>query len=319
MSPKCTVCRHQQRHEIDLELLAGATLASLAARYGLSTSALSRHHQHLKPRLQEAKQLLEQQRWQEYLVTLASLSKLLLVSAETALNNEDYPLLIKLSQQIGNNFKLIRTLPVQTPDLSCYHLLTSEDWPVHGTVISDNEVFYEEERRLIARNFSRPCDELEPSAASLNQAAFSSSAPAADRQAHLSQKAPAAEPTAAAAASPASTGPTAQPGASGMQVGRNRDVSGMQPGPKREKSGLEPGPKRPAGAPQDRQEADFPGLLPEILNLLRPLGFLRPAADKSASPAAGPNKLWNSEALTVLTAGSRNGSPLQPTDALTGG
>jgi hypothetical protein len=243
---------------------------------------LSRHHQHLKQRIENAKQVLEQQRRQEYLVTLVSLVKMLLVSAETALSNEDYPLLIKLSQQIANNFKLIRTLQVEVPDFSCYHLLTSPDWPIHGTVISDNEDFYEEERRAIARNFSRPCDDLDQPAACepLAQAASLSPSTAEASRPASSPAAPAADP-AASITTQSSAAPNAPPKASGMEVGRNREASGRQPGQNRHTSGIKPGQKRADSGkqpdynrnpetPRDSRQTAFPGLLPEILDLLPP-------------------------------------------------
>ena len=161
------------------------------------------------------------------------------------MSNEDYPLLIKLSQQIVNNFRLIRTLPVKLPELSCYHLLTSPDWPVHGTVISDNEVFYEDERRAIARHFCRPCDELGHLAvdAALDQASLSCSSPQEDCRSASSPEAPAVGP-ALTADSPASSSPHLHPGVSGKEVGHKRDGSGMEVGQNRDVSGKKVGCNR---------------------------------------------------------------------------
>ena len=41
--PKCTVCTHDKRNEIEHALLSGGIQRDLAARYGLSETALSRH------------------------------------------------------------------------------------------------------------------------------------------------------------------------------------------------------------------------------------------------------------------------------------
>src|SRR3954470_10341024 len=41
--PRCLVCRHPQRHDIDLALVAGESLRRVAARHGLSHSCLARH------------------------------------------------------------------------------------------------------------------------------------------------------------------------------------------------------------------------------------------------------------------------------------
>ena len=51
MNKRCSVCTHPSRAEIDRALLAGLPYRPLAARYGLSPSALSRHTCHLNQKL----------------------------------------------------------------------------------------------------------------------------------------------------------------------------------------------------------------------------------------------------------------------------
>ena len=51
MSKRCSVCNHPSRAEIDQGLLTGVSYRALAAQYGLSPSALSRHNRHLKQQL----------------------------------------------------------------------------------------------------------------------------------------------------------------------------------------------------------------------------------------------------------------------------
>jgi len=51
MNKRCSVCNHASRADIDRALLHGMRLRPLAARYGLSPSALSRHTRHLKRQL----------------------------------------------------------------------------------------------------------------------------------------------------------------------------------------------------------------------------------------------------------------------------
>ena len=51
MDQRCTVCTHASRPEIDQALMDGLPLRPLAARYGLSSSALSRHLKHLRQAL----------------------------------------------------------------------------------------------------------------------------------------------------------------------------------------------------------------------------------------------------------------------------
>jgi DNA-binding transcriptional ArsR family regulator len=51
MDPRCTVCNHASLREIDQALMDGLLLRDLAAQYGLSSSALSRHLKHLRQTL----------------------------------------------------------------------------------------------------------------------------------------------------------------------------------------------------------------------------------------------------------------------------
>jgi hypothetical protein len=47
MVDRCTVCSHPDTFEINRNLLAGAPLRALAAKHGLSPSALCRHKKHI--------------------------------------------------------------------------------------------------------------------------------------------------------------------------------------------------------------------------------------------------------------------------------
>jgi hypothetical protein len=54
MDKRCSICTHPALPEIDRALQAGISLRSLAASYGLSVSALSRHTKHLRRALAAA-------------------------------------------------------------------------------------------------------------------------------------------------------------------------------------------------------------------------------------------------------------------------
>jgi hypothetical protein len=43
MPRKCSICRHDQRHEIEADLQARLTYRVIARRYGVSKDAVSRH------------------------------------------------------------------------------------------------------------------------------------------------------------------------------------------------------------------------------------------------------------------------------------
>jgi hypothetical protein len=48
MDNRCTVCNHASLADIDQALMDGFPLSPLGAKYGLSSSALSRHLKHLR-------------------------------------------------------------------------------------------------------------------------------------------------------------------------------------------------------------------------------------------------------------------------------
>src|SRR5438045_4064386 len=52
---RCSVCRHTEAKAIAMEVLSGASLRSVAGRYGVSKSALVRHTEHLPENLIQAR------------------------------------------------------------------------------------------------------------------------------------------------------------------------------------------------------------------------------------------------------------------------
>ena len=51
MSPRCTVCSHDDREAIDEALVAGRTLRDIARQHGVSKDAVSRHRSHVSQAL----------------------------------------------------------------------------------------------------------------------------------------------------------------------------------------------------------------------------------------------------------------------------
>jgi DNA-binding transcriptional ArsR family regulator len=63
----CTVCHHPALAEIDRALMQGMSLRPLAALYGLSPSALSRHTKHLRRALAHQRQSDQEARFDAFL------------------------------------------------------------------------------------------------------------------------------------------------------------------------------------------------------------------------------------------------------------
>ena len=50
--PKCSVCYHEQTEAVSMDILSGhLTLREIAAKYGLSTTSIHRHKQHIPAQL----------------------------------------------------------------------------------------------------------------------------------------------------------------------------------------------------------------------------------------------------------------------------
>ena len=57
MPRTCTICAHAQRPAIDGELVAGLSAPQVAAKYRVSSDALTRHRAHIAPAVVEANRL----------------------------------------------------------------------------------------------------------------------------------------------------------------------------------------------------------------------------------------------------------------------
>jgi hypothetical protein len=71
----CTVCRHQERKQIERSLLAGAPLRTIAARWSVSKTALIRHKDHVSATLEKAAEKQEQARGDRMLNQLFDLQR----------------------------------------------------------------------------------------------------------------------------------------------------------------------------------------------------------------------------------------------------
>ena len=63
----CTVCRHEERKQIERSLLAGAPLRTIAAQWSVSKTALIRHKAHVSATLEKAAEKQEQARGERLL------------------------------------------------------------------------------------------------------------------------------------------------------------------------------------------------------------------------------------------------------------
>ena len=115
----CSICAHEQHRAIDVSLLSGDGVRSVARRYGLDKSTVSRHQRlHLKPRLTAAetpapKRIKAMEAHQETFDVMRSMRELhqrtlaLLEKAEAA---GDLPSALRAIREARSNCELLGRL-----------------------------------------------------------------------------------------------------------------------------------------------------------------------------------------------------------------
>jgi hypothetical protein len=111
----CSICNHPQRPAIDQALLGGrATLAALARQYGLSTSALHRHYDHLQEKQRRAQSRNRAQLHLDCLTKLDRILDLTLQTAETASAEGNHKVVIQAAREATRIVSLINKM-TQSP------------------------------------------------------------------------------------------------------------------------------------------------------------------------------------------------------------
>ena len=144
MSQLCTICRHEEREEIDQALLGGEPLRTLAARTGTSSTALHRHRRsHIAAELVHAKHVAEELHaetlW-DRLKTVNRETAAILAEARESRNHvialaaisrveKQVELEARLLGELSDSTKIAVGIDVHTPQPEPYdlHLLSSEE------------------------------------------------------------------------------------------------------------------------------------------------------------------------------------------------
>ena len=151
MAGKCKSCAHLRRNEIDRDLVAGVALRNIAAEYGISHVALSRHFKngHITKQMQEqfrAEGLIERE---EITVQIKDLQRLLHAFLRKANDNEDVREVLMLSKEIRGLIELLGKLLGRFPKEPEINILVNPVWLSLKTQIFQALTAYPEARQAV--------------------------------------------------------------------------------------------------------------------------------------------------------------------------
>ncbi len=126
---QCTVCDHQERHDIDEALVSGTPYRSVAKRFGLSESAVYRHKsEHLPAHLLKAKEVEEAARADDLLEQVRHLQAHALDILERAEKTGDLRTALAAISQARGNLELLGKLAGELDERPQVNLTVSSEW-----------------------------------------------------------------------------------------------------------------------------------------------------------------------------------------------
>ncbi len=161
----CTVCNHEQRHDIDRALLAGsATLADLSQKYSLSKSALHRHKQHLVAKMCRAEKRVQDNLRLGYLFKLITFLGFAMSTAQNASAAGDSRLTLQAIREGTRIITLMTKMDLQFDELTVLSLLASPQWSQEDGLLPTDPQIIADIRQAYADDLFSPCPEPEPPA-----------------------------------------------------------------------------------------------------------------------------------------------------------
>ncbi len=125
----CTVCTHKKRSEIDQALVARRPFRDIAGQYGVSKSALVRHHDdHLPAALVKAQAATEAAQADALLAQVVDLRDKALGVLDTAQGSEDLRAAIGAIREARGCVELLAKLAGQLKDAPTVNILVSSEW-----------------------------------------------------------------------------------------------------------------------------------------------------------------------------------------------
>jgi hypothetical protein len=163
---KCTVCQHNQIKEIDRALLTGATLTSLNQKFGLSTSALHRHKDHLHKKMSRAEAGLEVSLRQGFFFKLNTILDQAMQTALTASTEGNSRLFLRAGSLASRLINQMHKLDFALEPEMIYCLLASPTWNMTDSLLPGAFQALSDTRQTLATDLLAPCADLDPEPAS---------------------------------------------------------------------------------------------------------------------------------------------------------
>ena len=129
MPRTCTICRHDERQQLDRELVQRTPYRHIAARYEVSTGALQRHAREHLPELlakgREAEQMAEADKLLTNILALQARTLLMLQEAE---KSGDLRIALVAVREARNNIALLAEMRGQLDRRPVVNVLVSSEW-----------------------------------------------------------------------------------------------------------------------------------------------------------------------------------------------
>ncbi len=132
----CTVCTHKERPDIDQALVARQPFRYIAGQYGVSKSALVRHHDdHLPAALMRAQEAAEAAQADNLLAQVCDLRDRAIGILDTAVATDDLRVALGAIREARGCLELLGKLAGQLKDGPTVNILVSAEWRGLQTVI----------------------------------------------------------------------------------------------------------------------------------------------------------------------------------------
>lgn len=150
MGKPCSVCRHEQTESISMEILSGhITLRDIAAKYGLSLSAIHRHKQHIPKQLAISHEAGKVARADSVIQRIAELDAKAQEIYSLAFAEEDNALALKAVRELRGITELYAKLAGEIGARTVNNIIITPEWVSMRSVMLKALEPYPEARRAL--------------------------------------------------------------------------------------------------------------------------------------------------------------------------
>jgi hypothetical protein len=147
----CTVCTHDERHAIDVALVAREPYRDIARRYGVSKDALSRHTKvHIPEYLAKAKKAIEVAEADSLLDRVEGLYRRTEAILDTVEANEEWPTALAAIRECRHTLSLLGEVAQELSRTPTFNLTLSPEYIEMRTILVSTLEHYPEARLAVA-------------------------------------------------------------------------------------------------------------------------------------------------------------------------